>query len=86
MALAIKVRKIEDGELRGDIGYKWETDLKTRQEFEDKRKFDVGYGEGRICLDLIDIDKENVEDTITITQEKFQELTGRKTTFVGEDE
>lgn len=47
----IIVSKIENGELKEIAGFMWETPAETRQAFRAQKKADIGYGEGRYCVD-----------------------------------
>lgn len=71
--LGIRVSEIQDNQLKYIEGYSWQTNEKTREKFEEQRDNNVGYGNGHICLDLIEI-KGDIIDTITITKEQFMLL------------
>ena len=58
-------------------GYVFATDKETRKQFEEQRPHDIEPVEGTICLDLHDMEAHNLLDTLTISQERYEELKGK---------
>lgn len=68
--------KSDGSRIKSIEGYRDSAEVIVKM-FQAEKKHDIGYNEGAVVLDLCDCVYHDIIDTLTITKERYYEITGK---------